>query len=124
MQNVSNDKYLKLYKVKTDLVEHGTDTLENSLDFSHEGEDLFGFKASVYETLKDNYNDKYEYILPEIIFDRNLFTSIKWYVDFQSNIKVHNYDTNKFTKFFVNNIDWTFKNINFDSVLLDSFWQN
>ena len=123
LQNVSNDKYLKLYKVKTDLVEHETDTLENSLDFSHEGDDLFFcFKASVYETLKDNYNDKYEYILPEIIFDKNLFTSNKFgNADFQSNIKVHNYDTNKFTKFFVNNIDWTFKNINFDSGLTGQF---
>ena len=79
-------------------------------------------KASVYETLKDNYNDKYEYILPEIIFDKNLFTSNKFgNADFQSNIKVHNYDTNKFTKFFVNNIDWTFKNINFDSGLTGQF---
>ncbi len=123
LQNVSNDKYLKLYKINTDLVEHETDTLENSLDFSHEDEDLFfGFKASVYETLKDTYNDKYEYILPEIIFDKNLFTSNRFgNADFQSNIKVHNYDTNKFTKFFVNNLDWTFRNINFESGLTGQF---
>ena len=41
LQNVSNDKYLKLYKVKTDLVEYETDTLENSLDFSREDDDIF-----------------------------------------------------------------------------------
>ena len=29
--------------------------------------------ASVYETLKEDYDDKYEYILPEILFDKNLF---------------------------------------------------
>ncbi len=116
-QNVSNNKYLKLYKVKTDLVEYETDSLENTLDFSHENEDLFiGLKASAYETLKDDYNDKYEYILPEIIFDKNLFTNNKYgNADFQSNLKVHNYDTNKFTKFFVNNIDWKFRNINYQS---------
>ena len=28
---------------------------------------FFGFKANIYETLKDDYNDKYEYILPEIV---------------------------------------------------------
>ncbi len=117
IQNVSNNKYLKLYKVKTDLVEYETDTLENSLNFTHENEDLFlGFKASAYETLKDDYNDRYEYILPEIIFDKNLFTSNKYgNADFQSNVKIHNYDTNKFTKFFVNNIDWKFRSINYQS---------
>ena len=35
---------------------------------------FIGYNASVYETLKDNYNDKYEYILPEITLDKNLFT--------------------------------------------------
>ena len=50
------------------------DTLENSINFTHENENLFvGFQASSFETLKDTYNDKYEYILPEIILDKNLF---------------------------------------------------
>ncbi len=122
-QNVSNNKYLRLYKVKTDLVENETDSLENTLNFSHENEDLFlGLKVSSYETLKDTYNDKYEYILPEIIFDKNLFTNNKYgNADFQSNLKVHNYDTNKFTKFFVNNIDWKFRNINYKSGLTGNF---
>ena len=34
-------------------------------NFSHSNNDLFvGFNASLYETLKDDYNDKYEYIFP------------------------------------------------------------
>ena len=33
VQNVSNDKYLKLYKIDTDLVDYETETLENSLSF-------------------------------------------------------------------------------------------
>ena len=54
--------------------------------------------------------------MPEIIFDKNLFTSNKYgNADFQSNVKIHNYDTNKFTKFFVNNIDWKFRSINYQS---------
>ena len=31
--------------------------------------------ASVYETLKNDYNDKYEYILPEVTIDKNLFSN-------------------------------------------------
>ena len=76
MQNVSNDKYLKLYKIKSNLVDFNTDTLESSLDFTHQDEDMFlGFNTSIYETLKDTYNDKYEYILPELTIDKNLFSN-------------------------------------------------
>ena len=40
-QEVSNDKYLKLYKIKSNLVDYNRDTLENSLDFTHSDEDIF-----------------------------------------------------------------------------------
>ena len=30
--------------------------------------------AYAYETLKDSYNDKYEYIYPEILYDTNIIT--------------------------------------------------
>ena len=51
VQKVSNDKYLKLYKIKSNLVDYNEDTLENSLNFSRGGDDYF-FDASIYETLK------------------------------------------------------------------------
>ena len=85
-QKVSNDKYLKLYKLKSNLVDYKSDTLKNSIDFSYEAEDLFlGFNASMYETLKDDYNDKYEYILPEIILE-NIARNKRWKC--RSNLKL------------------------------------
>ena len=61
---------------------------------------FFGFETSLYETLKEDYDDKYEYILPEITFDKNLFNNEKiGILDLSSNYKVHNYDTNKLNKF-------------------------
>ncbi len=112
-QNVSNDKYLKLYKIKSNLVDYSNDTLESSLNFTHEKNDLFfGLNASVYETLKDSYNDKYEYILPELTIDKNLFSGEKLgNLDLQTNFKVHNYDTNKLTNFVVNDFNWSSKEI-------------
>ncbi len=117
VQNVSNDKYLKLYQIKSNLVDYEVDTLENSFTFNRENKDSFlGFKASAYETLKGNYNDKYEYILPDVIYDKNLLASNKYgNLDFTSNLNVHNYDTNKFTKFLVNDLDWKFRTNNFAS---------
>ena len=107
VQDVSNDKYLKLYKIKSNLVDYNNETLESSLNFTHEKEDtFFGLNASVYETLKSDYNDKYEYIFPEITLDKNLFSNSSFgNLDLQSNLKMHNYDTNKLTTFLVNDFN-------------------
>ena len=117
IQDVSNDKYLKLYRIKSNLVDYNVDTLESGINFSHESDDIFfGLNASVYETLKDSYEDKYEFIFPEITIDKNLFNSDKvGSLDLQTNVKVHNYDTNKLTSFVVNDFNWTSKEKFFDS---------
>ena len=117
-QNVSDDKYLKLYKIKSNLASYEVDTLESSISYTHQSDDTFiGFNASVYETLKEDYNDKYEYILPDVILNKNLFSNKYGSADITSNLKVHNYDTNKYTKFYINDIDWKYRNISFDSGL-------
>ncbi len=119
LQNVSNDKYLKLYKIKSNLVDFNTDTLESSLNYTHQDEDMFlGFNASIYETLKDTYNDKYEYLLPEVTIDKNLFSNNNFgNLDLQTNLKVHNYDTNKTTRFLINDLNWNFVEKNFEKGL-------
>ena len=139
-QYVSNNKYLKLYKIKSNLVDYNKDTLENEINFNHTKDDLFfGFKASLYETLNDSYDDKYEYIFPEVTIDKNIFTDDKFGgLDLQTNLKVHNYDTNKLTSFLVNNLNWEsndiiinssiknkllgkLKNINYEAKNIDIF---
>ena len=43
---------LKLYKIKTNIVDYDEENLENSFKFTQERDDLFfGFNASVYESL-------------------------------------------------------------------------
>ena len=116
-QTVSHDKYLKLYKIDSTLVDYNSDTIENSISFTSETDDFFlGFNSSVYETLKEYNNDKYEYILPEITFGTNLFSNnVLGNLDLQSNFKVRNFDTNKTTKFFVNDFDWNIRNFFLDN---------
>ena len=119
IQDVSNDKYLKLYKINSNLVDYNRDTLENHINFTHEKDDLFfGLNASVFETLKESYEDKYEYILPEITIDKNLLNSDKYgNLDLQSNISTHLYDTNKLKNFIVNDFNWKSKDIFLDNGL-------
>ena len=117
VQNVSDDKYLKLYKVNSNLVDYNTNTLENSISFTNDSENnFFGIDASIFETLNESYNDKYEYILPEVTFDKNLINNKTiGNIDLQTNYKVHSYDTNKFTNFLVNDFNWESKEMNFGS---------
>ena len=113
-RRVSNDKYLKLYKLKSDLIDYNNQTLENSIDYSFENDDLFfGFNTSIYETLKEDYNDKYEYIYPDLTINKNLINNnIFGSLDLQTNLKVRKYETNKFTNFLINDFSWnnTLKN--------------
>ena len=126
LQDVSNDKYLKLYKIRSNLVDYNTDTLESSFNFTHDSNKLFlGLNASIFETLKESYEDKYEYIVPEITVDKNLISSEKiGSIDLQSNLKVHNYDTNKLTNFFVNDFNYVSKNLFSDFGLKSNFLGN
>jgi LPS-assembly protein len=118
-QTVSNDKYLKLYRIKTDLIDYNEEVLENSIDFTFESDNLFfGFNSSAHETLKESYNDKYEYILPEITLDKSLINNnLIGNIDLQTNLNIHNYDTNKTSRFLVNDFDWNFKEFNLSNGL-------
>jgi len=118
-QAISDDKYLKLYRIKTDLIDYNEEVLENSIDFTFESDDLFfGFNSSAHETLKESYNDKYEYILPEITLDKNLINNnVIGNINLQTNLNIHNYDTNKTSKFLVNDFDWNFKEFNLSNGL-------
>ena len=138
-QGVTNDKYLKLYKLKTDLIDYNNQTLENSIDYSFENDDLFfGFNTSIYETLKENYNDKYEYIYPDLTINKNLVNNNTFgSLDLQTNLKVRKYETNKFTNFLINDFSWSntfkkdsifknklignLKNINYETKNVDEF---
>ena len=78
----------------------------------------------MYESLKDDYEDKYEFIFPEITLNKNLFLNEKGNLDLQTNYKVHNYDTNKLTNFLVNDFDWQSNQINFDNGINSLFLAN
>ena len=70
---------------------------------------------------KDFSNFK-EQIFPEVTLDRNLISDNRFgNLDLQSNYKVHNYDTNKFTNFLVNDFDWNLKEVFFKSGLKSKF---
>jgi LPS-assembly protein len=124
-QDVSNDKYLKLYKLESELVDYSTSTLENSLNFIHDDEDFFlSVNASAFKSLNQSSKrkDDYEYILPEITFDKNLISGSSFgNLDLQTNFKGNNYDTNKSTNFLVNDFNWNSVELNTKSGIKSKF---
>ncbi len=141
LQDVSHRKYLKLYRIKSDLVDYETNTLENFVNFNHynDEKDLFiSVRSSIYRNLNESYNDKYEFILPELNLNRNLYSEKLGSGSFNSNFKIHNYDTNKFENFLINDFEWSYdktffnlpyegsfltslKNVNYEAKNVDKF---
>ena len=63
----------------------------------------------MYENLTSNDSDKtrFEYSVPNILFERNLFTGDKTGVfDIKSNAFVKNFKVNQTTKFWINDVNW------------------
>ena len=107
VEKVSNDTYVKVYDVKSSLVDREKTVLENKLDFSYQNKDFyFGLTPSVYEDTNKLENKRYEYLLPATV-EKNIMSSEKYgFLDLGSNLRLRNYETNRQTNFFVNNFNW------------------
>tara|TARA_X000001036_G_scaffold340216_1_gene319456 strand:- start:1077 stop:3476 length:2400 start_codon:yes stop_codon:yes gene_type:complete len=117
LENISNRKYLKTYKIQTDLVNSDENILENYLKFNSTGEnDFFGIEASVFESLKNDNSEKYEYILPSATYSKNIVSSnTVGNIDFTSNFKIENTDTNKTNRTLINDFAWNYKDVFFEN---------
>jgi len=107
IQRVSNDTFFRVHNINTALVNEDNTNLENkiSYNFSNENMDL-NITGAVYEDLRKNRTDRYEYILPNILFGKSFFTEKYGALNFSSNAYYKNYDTNSHTTFLNNDIIW------------------
>ena len=79
----------------------------------------------MYETLKNEYVDKYEYIYPELLISKNLFSSASLgTLNLDSNLKMRTYDTNKTSKFLINTFEWNSLDKIFDTGIQSSLVAN
>jgi len=107
LAKVSNDTYLKVYDIQTSLVDKNKNILENTINLLYQNKDFyFNLAPSAYEDINKFGNLRHEYLLP-LTIEKNIMSSEKYgYMDFASNLKIRNYETNKQTNFFVNNFNW------------------
>jgi len=108
IQQTSNDTYLRVHDINTNLVNSENTNLENELKYTFDKDDMYvDIRTSVFEDLNTKKNsDKYEYILPNIMYGKTYFSEKFGIIDFKSNAFYSNYDTNKHKTFLTNDITW------------------
>ena len=109
VQKTSNDTYLRVHDIKTELVDPENTTLENEIKYTFSKNDMYiDLNASVFEDQRtEKRSDKYEYILPNILYGKKFFSEKYGTIDFTANALHSNYDTNKYKTFLTNDINWT-----------------
>jgi len=107
-QNVSNDTYLKIHDISTSLVDDEINIIEKTINYDYQDEDLFfGATLSAFDDLTVLGNRRYEYLAPYLNLEKKLLTSEKYGLfNLDSKLRVRNYQVNKQTEFFVNDINW------------------
>ena len=100
-QRTSNDTYFKIHDINTALVDAENTDLENKISYNFSKDNMYlDISGAVYENLnKKKNNDRYEYILPNILYGKTFFSEKFGSFDFQSNAVYKNYETNKYATF-------------------------
>ena len=109
LQRTSNDTYFKKHNITTALVESDNTDLVDEIRYSLNNDDAyFDISATAYENLNiKKKSDKYEYILPNIMFGKTFFTDNIGTVSFMSNAYHSKYQTNKQKTFLTNDVIWS-----------------
>jgi len=106
IQQVSNDSYLKSYKIRSPLIENDN-LLTTSINFDGYNDNLiFNSEMTVYENLSKENNDRYEYILPSYSLTKQLDPQFNLNGNFEiaSSGSIKNYDTNVSEKTNINDL--------------------
>ena len=108
IQQASNETYSKINKLQTSLVDYLDNTLSNSVNYNYQKNDIFfNTKISANEDLSKTGNEKYEFIYPEALLEKNILTSEKMgIIDLKSELMVRNYEVDKQIDVLTNDFKW------------------
>ena len=108
VQKTSNNTYFRVHDINTSLVDSENTILNNEIKYSFNKNDMYlNINANIYEDLELKENsDKYEYILPNIMYGKTFFSENFGTFDFKSNALYSHYKTNKHKALLTNDIIW------------------
>ncbi len=124
VEHVSNDTYLEVHDIRSELVDGANkNILRNEFKYQYQNdEEYFGIGALAYEDLNVADRTKYEYILPNIVYERNLLSNDKiGIIDLYSSAIAKNYNVNQTTKFLINDFGWRSRSFGNNSGIQSNF---
>ena len=111
IQRVSNPTYLEVHDINTELVDSSNNILNSNINYEYQDDtNYLGLSASVFEDLKKTDRSKYEYFLPSVSFERNIYNDKKLgLINLLSSAYVKNVEVDQTTKMWVNDFNWKSK---------------
>ena len=107
-QRVSNGTYFRIHDINTALVDADRTQLENDVSYNLGKDNMYlNVSSSMYEDLRKDTNDRYEFIYPNIIYGKNFFTEKFGTLSFKTNFLNKNYETNRHLTFLNNDLTWS-----------------
>ena len=123
LEKISNDNYLKIFKLEGPLLLKDNSSLESQIEINLEHEN-FDFTTSVemYETLNGSNSDRYQYVLPSYSFSKNFdFENINGSFNFGSSGNNTLSNTNVITSRISNNFNYSSLDFFFDNGIKTNF---
>ena len=133
LEKVTNDEYLKVYKIDGDKVDIDTNTLHSYLSIDAEKNDIeFYTSLEVYEDLTKDKQSRHEFIYPNYILQKRFFSEKgnnyllksygsqkKYNTNIYEGVVINDFKFSTFSKFsnkgIVSNYKMLFKNTNIDA---------
>ncbi len=107
VQKTSNDTYFRVHDINTKLVDSDKTNLENKISYNFSKDDIyFNVSGSAFENLRKKDGNRYEYILPNVVFGKSFFSEKFGNINFKSDSLYRNYETNKHITSVTNDISW------------------
>lgn len=106
VQRASNDTFFRTHDINTSLVDSSNTNMTNMIKYSFKKDNTFlDISSTVYEDLRKT-SDRYEFILPNILYGKTFLTEEFGIVNFESNALYKNYEANKYQALLTNEIIW------------------
>ena len=133
LQNVTNDEYLKIYKIDGDQIDVDNNTLHSYLSLDSEKNDIdFYISLEVYEDLSKDKQSRHEFIYPNYFLQKNILSEKgnnlflksygsqrKYNTNLYEGVIINDFEFNTASKFtnsgFITNYKMLFKNTNVDA---------
>ncbi len=107
LENVTNDEYLKVYKIDNDQINIDTNTLHSYLSFDTQKNDVeFYTSLEVYEDLSKDKQSRHEFIYPNYTLQKRILSEKGNDLVLKSYGNQRKYDTNIYEGIIINDLEF------------------